>query len=59
LSILLIATLIWAVTRPYLNITSLMPVVSVWLGYAILVAALVLLATAIFPSIGSEKECDK
>jgi CubicO group peptidase (beta-lactamase class C family) len=59
LSILLIAALIWAVTRPYLNITSLMPVVSVWLGYAILVAALVLLASALFPSIGSEKECDK
>ena len=49
LSTLLIAALIWAVTRPYLNITSLMPVVSVWLGYASLILALVLLTSAIIP----------
>jgi len=56
LSTLLIAALIWAVTQPYLNITSLMPVVSVWLGYAILIAALVLLASALFPIDGLKKK---
>jgi CubicO group peptidase (beta-lactamase class C family) len=50
-SILLAATLLWAVTRPYLNITSLMPVVSVWLGYASLILALVLLTLALLPDV--------
>ena len=50
LFVLLSAGLLWAVTRPYLNITSLMPVVSVWLGYAILFTAIVLLVTALFPT---------
>jgi CubicO group peptidase (beta-lactamase class C family) len=54
-SIFLIAALLWAVTRPYLNITSLMPVVSVWLGYATLILALVLLASTIIPAEGQKK----
>jgi hypothetical protein len=35
-----------------------MPVVSVWLGYAIMIAALVLLASALFPTAGFIKEDD-
>lgn len=52
---LLTAGLLWAVTRPYLNITSLMPVVSVWLGYTLLVVALVLLGSALFPAMWRQK----
>ncbi len=59
LFIILIAGLLWAITRPYLNITSLMPVVSVWLGYTILIAALVLLGSALFPAAKLKKELDK
>jgi CubicO group peptidase (beta-lactamase class C family) len=51
-SIFLTTVLLWAITRPYLNITSLMPAVSVWLGYASLILALVLLASAIIPAHG-------
>ena len=52
---ILTAGLLWAVTRPYLNITSLMPVVSVWLGYSLLVTALVSLGSALFPAARREK----
>ncbi|MFO7882754.1 MAG: serine hydrolase domain-containing protein [Kosmotogaceae bacterium] len=54
-STILIAGLLWAITRPYLNITSLMPVVSVWLGYTILIAALVMLGSALFTATGQQK----
>jgi len=38
--------IIWAVNQAYLNITSLFPIASVWLGFAILLAALTLLLSA-------------
>ncbi len=50
--VILTVGLLWAVTRPYLNITSLMPVLSVWLGYTLLVTALVSLGSALFPATG-------
>ena len=59
LFVILTAGLLWAVTRPYLNITSLMPVVSVWLGYTIFILALVLLGSAIFPATGLKNSFDK
>jgi len=52
--VILVTGLLWAVTRPYLNITSLMPIVSVWLGYTILIASLVLLGSALFPAAGRQ-----
>jgi len=52
--VVIFAGLLWAVTRPYLNITSLMPVVSVRLGYTLLVAVLVLPGAALFPATGQK-----
>jgi CubicO group peptidase (beta-lactamase class C family) len=49
----LFSLIIWAVNQVYLNITSLFPIVSVWLGYSILLAALTLLLSAIIVDVDS------
>jgi len=49
----LFSLIIWAVNQVYLNITSLFPIVSVWLGYSILLAALTLLLSAVIVDVDS------
>ncbi len=44
---LLFSLIIWAANQAYLNITSLFPIVSVWLGYSILFSAITLLLSAV------------
>lgn len=49
LSLILMAILLWCVSQDYLDITSLFPIASGWLGIAILVSAVVLLLSAVSP----------
>jgi len=50
-SLALFALLIWAVNQAYLNITSLFPIVSIWLGYSLLLSAAILLLSALIVEI--------
>lgn len=50
LFIILVSILLWAINQEYLNITSLFPVVSIWLGYTALVVSVVSLLSALFIS---------
>lgn len=49
LSIFLLTGLLWAVNQDYLFLSSVFPIASVWLGYSLLVLAVVLLWLALFP----------
>jgi len=46
---IIISGLIWAATREYLFVSSVFPVVSKWLGHSLLIAAIILLLSALFP----------
>jgi CubicO group peptidase (beta-lactamase class C family) len=46
-AVALFSLIIWAVNQAYLNTTSLFPIVSVWLGYSILLAAITLSISAV------------
>jgi len=47
--VVLSAILIWCISQPYLDITSIFPRASGWLGISILASAVVLLLSAFFP----------
>lgn len=47
--ILITAGLVWAVTRDYLFLTSIFPVSAIWLGWALSLLSVVLLASVLFP----------
>jgi len=49
----LFSLIFWALSQAYLNITSLFPIVSVWLGYSTLLAALTLLLSAVIVDVDS------
>lgn len=49
-ALLLLGILIWCACQKYLFLTSVFPVLSVWLGGAVLALAAALLLTALFPS---------
>jgi len=49
MSFVLIAVLLWCVNQKYLFITSVFPITSIWLGISLLLVAIVLILTALFP----------
>jgi len=49
--IILITGLLWSVNQDYLFISSVFPIASGWLGFSIFLSAVVLLLSALFPSI--------
>jgi CubicO group peptidase (beta-lactamase class C family) len=48
LGVLIILILIWAVSQPYLTITSIFPIASFWLGVSMLMTALLLIFSGLF-----------
>lgn len=49
------AVLVWCISQPYLNITSIFPRASEWLGISVLALALVSLLSALFPVTARQK----
>lgn len=54
LSIILVSGLLWCISQDYLFISSVFPIASSWLGFSILVFAVILLLSALFPRIGDK-----
>lgn len=53
LAVIILAGLWWAVNQDYLFIASVFPIASGWLGCSILISAVVLLLSGLFPSVNS------
>lgn len=48
-SLILLGILIWCACQKYLFITSVFPVLSMWLGYSVLILSVALFSSALFP----------